>query len=108
MERPVTRVLADYVAGATFEQLPKEVVDSTRRLILDDIGCALGGFTMSGGKILIGEREATIIGEGKKVSCILSAGVNAQLAGVLDFNENWKVGHVGSAIAEAGISVGEK
>ncbi|MDB4443948.1 MmgE/PrpD family protein [bacterium] len=115
MERSVTRVLADYVAGATFEQLPKEVVNSTKRLILDDIGCALGGFTMSGGKILIdfakelgGDREATIIGEGKKVSCILAAGVNAQMAGVLDFNENWKVGHVGSAIAEAGISVGER
>ncbi|OGP69202.1 MAG: hypothetical protein A2170_09570 [Deltaproteobacteria bacterium RBG_13_53_10] len=115
MNGSVTKSLAEYVSGATFEQLPKEAVEKTKELMLDDIGCAFGGYTTRGGKILIdfakevgGKKEATIIGEGMRVSCILSAGVNAQLAGVLDFNENWKVGHVGSAIAETGISVGER
>jgi len=111
----VTRELADYVAGERFKRLPQEVVESTKRLILDDVGCAFGGYSTREGKILIdfakelgGEREATLIGEGRKVSCILGAAVNAHTAGILDFNETWKVGHVGSAVAETGISLGER
>jgi len=115
MAGSVTRELADYVAGERFERLPWKVVESTKRLILDDVGCAFGGWSTKQGRILVdfaievrGEREATLIGEGEKVSCILAAGVNAHMAGILDFNETWKVGHVGSALAQTGISLGER
>lgn len=112
MAGSVTRELANYVAGERFEHLPRKVVESTKRLILDDVGCAFGGWSTKQGRILVdfarevrGEREATLIGEGEKVSCILAAGVNAHMAGILDFNETWKVGHVGSAVAQTGISL---
>lgn len=115
MGNSVTQILADYAVGETFDHLPGEVIRNTKRLILDDLGCALGGYTTAGGKILVdfarevsGKEEATIIGEGIKVSCVFAGGINAQLAGILDFNETWKTGHIGSAIAQTGISLGER
>lgn len=39
----VTRRLAEFVVGKGFEDLPGDVVHDTKRLVLDAIGCALGG-----------------------------------------------------------------
>ncbi|WP_352798803.1 MmgE/PrpD family protein [Mesorhizobium sp. M0870] len=38
-----TKVLASYVAGLRFDDLPAAVVDATKLLILDNVGCALAG-----------------------------------------------------------------
>jgi len=43
MERWVTKELVDYTMGTKFEDYPKEVIEKTKILILDNIGCALGG-----------------------------------------------------------------
>lgn len=114
MTNSVTQRLSEYVAKITFADLPANVIDGTKRLILDDIGCAFGGYVTKAGKILtdfaleIGGRGiATIIGSGTKVSCTLASGINAQMANILDFDETWKIGHPGSSIVQAGVAVGE-
>ena len=42
LESP-TKTLADFTAEVSFEDLPDEVVQQSKRMILDTIGCALGG-----------------------------------------------------------------
>ena len=109
-----TRALSQYVEQATFASLPPEAIKCAKNLILDNLGCALGGYASKAGKMLTGfARElggkgpATIIGDGNRVSCGIASGVNAQLANILDFDETWRIGHPGSSIVQTGIAVGE-
>jgi len=107
-----TDALANYAVEEKFDNFPKKVVQTAKQMILDNIGCAFGGYVMDGGKIVIdfakeigGNQETTIVGDGTKVSCILGAGVNAQLASILNFDET---GDIGSPTCQAAIAVGEK
>ncbi len=43
--------LADFSANTTFEQLPAAVVEESKRILLDSIGCALGGLSHPKGTI---------------------------------------------------------
>jgi len=38
----LTEQLVEYAQALSYEDLPPEVVDRTKRLILDTVGCALG------------------------------------------------------------------
>ena len=38
----LTKHLTAYASGLTYSDLPPEVVDKTKRIILDSVGCALG------------------------------------------------------------------
>jgi 2-methylcitrate dehydratase PrpD len=110
----VTQTLAHYIAHAKYEDFPSEVVRKAKLLILDNIGCALGGYVTDTGKVLTSfgkevsdKAESTIIGDGTKVSCMMAAGVNAQMANILNFDDTSITGHPGSAIVQTAISLGE-
>jgi len=38
-----TKRLAEFAAETRYKDLPKEVVDQAKSLILDTLGCAIGG-----------------------------------------------------------------
>ncbi|MBT5111365.1 MAG: hypothetical protein HOM25_21995, partial [Rhodospirillaceae bacterium] len=42
-ETYLSQKIADFVVGITCETLPKSTVAVTKRLVLDTLGCALGG-----------------------------------------------------------------
>lgn len=111
------KVLSAYVNTAQFNELPADVVTRAKYLILDNIGCALGGTQTGVGKKYLklasnwkGIPESTIIGTGTKVSCMNAAYVNAQLANVLDFDDTYDYyspGHPGNALVQTAIALGE-
>jgi len=111
----VTKKISEYVANAEFEDLPTAVVEKVKELILDNVGCAFGGYATGADKALIdfvkllrGRRDSTIIGDGSKVPCCLAAGVNAQMANILDFDETYRNrAHPASSIVQSAISVAE-
>lgn len=89
-----TRSLADFVVDVSFDDLPDKVVKKSKRIILDTIGCALGGYTTEIGVIAInyinslgGHPECTVIGNGKKTSNVNAAYANGRLANALDADE---------------------
>jgi 2-methylcitrate dehydratase len=91
---PVRARLASIAAEIDYAKLPAEVVQETKRLILDTLGCALGGYR--GGPCagmravaaeLGGNAEATIIGQRQPTSCTLAALVNGTLLRYLDAND---------------------
>jgi 2-methylcitrate dehydratase PrpD len=111
----VTRALARYIAQAKYQDFPAEVVEKAKLLILDNIGCALGGCVTDTGKVLTSfgkevsdQAESTLIGDGAKISCLVAAGVNAQMANILNFDDTSITGHPGSAIVQTAISLGER
>ena len=113
----VTQEMANQVVKANYEDIPPAAIERVKRGILDDIGIGFLGYHMDdraapfieyakefGG----GLPEATIIGDGTKVSCIFAAGVNAQMSSGTDFNETGPGGHPLSNIAQTGVAVGER
>jgi 2-methylcitrate dehydratase PrpD len=110
-------ILSAYVNTAQFNDFPDDVVRRTKYLILDNIGCALGGTQTEIGKKYLrvsanwqGAPESTVMGTGTRVSCMNAAYVNAQLANVLDFDDTYDLyspGHPGNAIVQTAIALGE-
>jgi 2-methylcitrate dehydratase PrpD len=110
-------LLSAYVNTAQFNDFPDDVVRRAKYLILDNIGCALGGTQTDIGKKYLkvaanwkGIPESTVMGTGTRVSCMNAAYVNAQLANVLDFDDTYDYyspGHPGNALVQTAIALGE-
>jgi len=88
----VTKALADFCAAHKFEDLPTEVVNETKRIILDTIACGLGGHGVDKGKMAVelgrrtgGTAEASIIGTKGKVPASVAAFANGELMNALDW-----------------------
>lgn len=117
MEQWVTKALVDYAVSTQFEDFPPEVIEMGRRLLLDNIGCALGGSQSPIGESIMGPAkrmggafEATLIGGGLKVPVVQAALVNGTNANALDFDDAYLssgIGHPGSSLIPAALAVGE-
>lgn len=89
-----TRQLADFVAHATFEQLPAEVVRESKRCVLNYLGVALGASRHEAVAILTdaaremgGLPQATVLGTRLKTSVLQAAMVNGAMSHVLDYDD---------------------
>src|ERR1700754_25546 len=85
--------LASYAAGFSYDQLPPEVVHQARRLIMDSVGCALGGYWSEPARIArdmastVRSSEAvTVIGSGERTSPDLGTFANGVMLRFLDYN----------------------
>jgi 2-methylcitrate dehydratase PrpD len=111
-----TQILADYVAGGKFEDLPSEVVAHAKRCVMDTISCGLGGRKTRDADILIktlkeigGPPEATVFWERTKLSFIHAAQVNRFLANILDYDDAYmKVGHMTIVLVPVALALGER
>ncbi|NKQ55547.1 MmgE/PrpD family protein [Amycolatopsis sp. K13G38] len=115
MSDTVVRVLADFTSGTRFQDLPSAVVDETKRILLDSIGCALGGVNAPKGSIggrlahLMGEDgSATIIGNAGRTSVFGAAFANGELINALDFDAILPPGHVAPYVIPGALAVAEQ
>ena len=90
----VAQELSEYAAKLSYEALPSDVVHQTKRMVLDTLGCALGGFFSESSRVLreftaeAGHPpEATVFGSGEKTSALLAALVNGAMVRYLDYND---------------------
>lgn len=112
-----SEALAQFVARSRFSDLPKEVVQKSKELILDSVGCALGAVQTPEGKThqtlssaLGGPPESSIPGLRERVSMLTAAYVNSQLANLLDFDDTYdffRPGHPGCHVIQAALAIGE-
>jgi 2-methylcitrate dehydratase PrpD len=89
-----TVALAKNMAGVKYEDLPNEVIEHTKKQVLDILGVALGGSSKPGIKELAdiitdwgGNPESTIFCWGNKVPALNAAQVNAAMAHALDYDD---------------------
>jgi 2-methylcitrate dehydratase PrpD len=102
-----TKRLAGWLAGLRFSDLPENVVDFTKRFILDDVGCILGGSLQLANKSLMrdvlaqGEKpESTIAVYGNKTSAPSAALINGAFLCGWDYDSGADGGsHLGSQTA---------
>lgn len=114
---PSTHVdkFAEFANVSASKSLPLEVVEESKRIILDTVGCALaatdnpaGRAGIDYGRILGGERdEATIIGVSGKTSIHGAAFANAELMNALDFEPIALPGHVAPYVVPVTLAMAE-
>jgi len=109
----LTKQLSSFTTELQFRDLPKGVVHETKRVLLDSIGCAIGGLSMERGKLardlatrLGGVTESTILGTSKKVSCDNAAFANGEQINALDYDA-MSGGHVTPYVLPAPLAVAE-
>lgn len=117
------RKLAKYAKGMTFEDLPPDVVHQAKRLLLDTLGCAAGGYSSDASKIiqelvseLGGPEEAMVIGSGLKTSCLNATLANGAMVRYLDNNDTafvktekiYRTGYHPSEIIPPILALGER
>jgi 2-methylcitrate dehydratase PrpD len=106
--------LARFALDIRYGDIPSNIIEETKRLLLDSIGDALGGITTDPGKMVIalakrlgGPPESSIIGVGDKVSCTTAAFANGQLINTLDYDAVMAGGHVPPYIVASTLSIAE-
>ena len=97
----LTKQLTSYACGLTYADLSPEVVDKTKRIILDSVGCALGAARAEPVAIaravaleVSSKHPATLMLTGEKTSPDLAAFVNGVLVRYQDFSDAY-VGPMG-------------
>jgi 2-methylcitrate dehydratase len=101
--------LTYYTTLLTFEELPAEVVHQAKRLFIDTLGCAIGGYASEPSKIaralaetVSSRQSATVLGSGQQTSLELATFANGVMIRYLDFNDGYtskESGHPSDAIA---------
>jgi len=115
--------LAKYVASLTFQDLPPDVILQTKRVVLDTLGCAIGGYDCDASRViheLIKElghpEEATVFGSGLRTSCLNAAFANGAMVRYLDYNdtafilqgETYRTGYHPSEVIPPILAVAER
>jgi 2-methylcitrate dehydratase PrpD len=115
-----SNILAEYIVKTKFEYLPAEVIDVTKKSVLDGTGIALAATTLGeqGVKEIVemmtdsaqGKGESTIIGFGYKVPAWIAAFANGCLTHQLDYEDTYdpRYLHPSGAILPAAWAIAER
>ena len=112
-----TRQLAEFAARIEFDQLPAEVVQTLKTATLNILGCCLGGAQTRIGRLHVelakelggGAEEATIVGDGARVSVPAAAYANSSLGFALDYEDMIRyVAHPGHVTVASALAVAEQ
>ena len=102
--------LSRYAAALRYEALPAPVVHQAKRLIVDTVGCALGGYWSEPARIarelastVRSSEPVTVIGSGEHTSLDLATFANGVMIRFLDYNDGYtstgESGHPSDSIA---------
>jgi 2-methylcitrate dehydratase len=88
--------LSDYALKLSYDDLPEVVIRRTKHIVLDTIGCALGGAVSPPAKIALAAASevtsvtpSTVLVSGQKTSPDLAAFANGVMIRYLDFNDTY-------------------
>ena len=113
---PVTRGVAEFISNLRYEQMPQEVRERTKRLMLDAIGCGLFGADLQWSKILqqrLSELDTTrscaVWGTSQKLSAPHAALVNGTQVQGFELDDTHLLGilHCGSVVLPPLVSIAE-
>jgi len=113
----VTRLLAEKLAAARYEDLGAEVVRASKRAIIDGLGCTIAGSGTKTGKIVreyaVSESASgrcILIGDGRRTGPAMAALANGTSGHALDYDDvQWQVvGHPTVCILPAILALAEE
>lgn len=105
----ISEQLGAYAADLKYVDLPPEVIHQAKRMIVDTLGCALGGYDSEPTRIALAQaatvtsiEPATILCTGAQTSPDLAVFANGVMIRYLDFNDGYigrEAGHPSDSIA---------
>jgi len=108
------QTLAEVLNSVAFSELPEGVIEKTKQLILDSVGCMIGGTQLEQGQMVLGmfagmggTAEATMVTSLYKVPALHAAYANSYLANMLDYDDTYN-GHPGATTIPPALAVAEK
>jgi 2-methylcitrate dehydratase len=119
----VARELANKVRDFHFGDIPAHVIHQTKRMMLDTLGCAIGGCESEASRTIqefIKESghppESTVFGSGIRTSCLNATLANGAMVRYLDYNdtafilqgETYRTGYHPSEVIPPVLALGEK
>lgn len=109
----VSRAFAEEIATTSYWDIPPSSVESIKRATLDNLAITFFSYDIVDrpfaalGRSLGGTPQATIVGDGGRVSAGLAAGVNSQMASDSDFEEQGPGVHMFAPVSAMALAVGE-
>jgi 2-methylcitrate dehydratase PrpD len=112
-----TELMTKNIVDTTYDKLPSNVIEPTKKQILDTVGVAIAGGHSSHIRPVLdlvrewgGKEESSLLGYGGKVPCFNAALVNGFAAVVLDFDDFHDMDciHVSRSIVPASLAVAER
>jgi len=110
--------LASYVVRTSYEDFPPEIVEVTKRCILDTLGVTIAASTLDpAAKEIVdlvkeggGKEESTILGFGGKVPCWMGAFANGAMGHMVDYDDMHMMGkiHTGVTTVLPGFAIAER
>lgn len=115
LNRNLTDTVAEFVCTTTYEEVPEHVLLETKRLLVDTIGCAIGGLTTESGRVALRYAEdladagnCSIVGRDSGRSPKTAAHVNARLANILDADDTFpNSAHLGGTSIFTALALAE-
>lgn len=115
----IARRYADYACDLRYEDLPPEVVDHAKKLILDIIANSIGGYAwMESGPAIVegvralnrGQTGATLLATGERMAPEWATLANGSMAHSLDYDNHHAQGviHAGSSVVNCALAAGEE
>ena len=108
-EMPIAETLAQYATNLKYEDLPPEVARTAKRIVLDTVGCAIGGYSAGPSQIAIklasevsAKTAATVLCRGIKTAPDHAVFANGVMIRYLDFND----GYMGAGSGHPSDTVG--
>jgi len=110
-----TEKIVGFIVNSKKESIPKEVIEHTKTFLLDNLGCAIGGYCTKPGKEIVaqakefsGGGEASLLGDGSKASLPFVCWANSSLANILDMDEVFAgSAHQGNCLVPTALGIGE-
>lgn len=95
-EPTLSQSLANYAVNLKYEDLPADVARTAKRIVLDTIGCAIGGHTAGPAQIALrlasnvsAKQPATVMCSGVKTTPEMAVFANGVMIRYLDFNDGF-------------------
>jgi 2-methylcitrate dehydratase PrpD len=106
-----TQALAEFVANTKFADIPSDVIDNAKLMLLDTLGVTLAAARDPGCKLIAqwardqeSAARATAIGQGFRTAPLLAALVNGHASHALDYDDS---GHYSTQTLPAALALGE-
>ncbi|HEV2522246.1 MAG TPA: MmgE/PrpD family protein [Candidatus Acidoferrales bacterium] len=115
-DNPYTQGMATFVSGLRYEQIPEEVIDRIKLLILDSLGCAIYGAELEWSLILMhtlqqldSSKSCGVWGTSVRLSAPHAALVNGTLVHGFELDDIHRLGvmHVGAVTLPSLLAVTE-
>lgn len=116
-DKQIAEVLAEFIVGHEFDNLPRKTIEKVKHYVIDVIGCMVGASKEPQAQALLevikaqgGNPQSSVVASGFKTSVMNAALMNGEMGHIFDFDDDHREAttHTSVAVFPAVFALGEK